>query len=124
MLLRSQWPSCAKVKLKEHGLSAMLKSGEVKSSDLWNRIGVGAVSLTLSTITENYNVAFQLQLTKVNADGPSLKFRAGFSVSELPYQEVSALYLIGMPKNTSKIPYLFSDYSLSHLQLPVSRIRA
>jgi hypothetical protein len=104
MLLLSQWQSCARVKLREHGLLAMFKLGEVKSLDLWNRIGVGAMSLTLSTITEDYNVAFQLELNKLNPDGPSLKFSAGFSVSELPYQEVSCLDLIGIPENTSEIP--------------------
>ena len=86
----------------------------------WHQIGVGAASFTLSTITEDYNVAFQLQLNKVNPDGPSLKLSAGFSVSEFPYQEASGLDLIGMPANTSEIPYMLSDYSLNHLQLPLS----
>ncbi|KAJ7208337.1 CHAT domain-containing protein [Mycena pura] len=44
--------------------------------------------------------AFQLGVNKVNPDGPSLKFSAGFSVSELPYQEVSGLDLIYTPENT------------------------
>jgi hypothetical protein len=78
----------------------------------------------LSIITEDYNLALQLELNKVNPDGPSLKFSAGFSVSELPYQEVSGLDLMGIPDNTSQIPYILLNYSLSHLQLPVSRIRA
>jgi hypothetical protein len=55
----------------------------------------------------------------VNADGPSLKFKAGFSVSELPYQEV-----FRMPENTREIPYMLWDYLLSHRQLPLSRVRA
>jgi hypothetical protein len=97
----------------------MLKLGEAKFLDLWNQIGVGAASLTLSTITEDYDVAFQLKLNKV----PSLKFSAGFSVSEMPYQELSGLDLIGMADNTSEIPYILADYSLSHLQLPLSRVR-
>jgi hypothetical protein len=100
----------------------MSKSGEAKFLDLWNQIGVGAVSLNLSTITEDYNVAFQLKLNKVNPDGPPLKFSASFSVAELPYQEVSCLDLIGMADNTSEIPYILLDYSLSHLQLPLSRV--
>jgi hypothetical protein len=70
--------------------------------------------LTLSIITENYNVAFQLQLNKVNPDGPSLKFSAGFSISELSYKGVSGLDVLGMPENTSEIPYILWDYSLSH----------
>ena len=78
----------------------------------------------LSIITEDYNLAFQLELNKVNPDGPSLKFSAGFSVSELPYQGVSGWDLMDIPDNTSEIPYILSNYSLSHLQLPVSRIRA
>ncbi|KAJ7481329.1 TPR-like protein [Mycena galericulata] len=45
--------------------------------------------------------AFQIHLNKVNPDGPSLTFHAGFTVSELPYQEVvTSLDLIGMPENT------------------------
>ncbi|KAJ7128031.1 hypothetical protein C8R44DRAFT_851211 [Mycena epipterygia] len=45
------------------------------------------------------NRSFELQLSKVNANGPSLNFSAGFSVSKLPYQRVSGLF-IGMPKYT------------------------
>ncbi|KAJ7799593.1 hypothetical protein B0H14DRAFT_3787655 [Mycena olivaceomarginata] len=44
--------------------------------------------------------ALQLELNKVNLDGPSLKFNIGFTVSELPYQEVSGVDLIGMLENT------------------------
>ncbi|KAJ7110498.1 hypothetical protein C8R44DRAFT_742976 [Mycena epipterygia] len=46
------------------------------------------------------NRSFQLELNKVNPDGPSLKFSAVFSVSEWPYPEVSGLDLIDMPENT------------------------
>jgi hypothetical protein len=80
--------------------------------------------LALNIITENYNVAFQLQFNKVNLDGPSLKFSAGFSVSELPYKGVSGLDGIGMPENTSKFSYILLEYSLNHLQLPLSRVAA
>jgi hypothetical protein len=72
--------------------------------------------LAQSIITENYNVAFQLQLNKVNLDGPSLKFSAGFSVSELPYKEVSGLDVIGMPEDTSEIHYILLDHLLNHPQ--------
>jgi hypothetical protein len=58
---------------------------------------------SLSIITEHYNIALQRELNKVNLDGPSLKFSADFSVSELPYQEVSGLDLIGMPETTGEI---------------------
>ncbi|KAJ7473037.1 TPR-like protein [Mycena galericulata] len=45
--------------------------------------------------------SFQLQLNKVNPDGPSLNFQAVFSASELPYQEVVyGVDLIGMPEYT------------------------
>ncbi|KAJ7449100.1 TPR-like protein [Mycena galericulata] len=46
------------------------------------------------------NRSFQLQLSKVNPDGPSFKFRAAFSVIEVPYQEGSGLDPIDMPENT------------------------
>jgi hypothetical protein len=75
--------------------------------------------LTLSTITEDCNVAFQLQLNKVNLDSPSLKFSAGFSVSELPYQEVSSLDLGDMPENTSEPAWTLLNYYLSDQQLPL-----
>ena len=78
----------------------------------------------LSIITDDYNLALQLKFNKVNPDGPSLKFSAGFSVSELPYQEVSGSDLMGIPDNTSEIPYILSDYSLNHLQLSLSRLKA
>ncbi|KAF7358269.1 hypothetical protein MVEN_00876000 [Mycena venus] len=42
----------------------------------------------------------RLQLNKVNPDGPSLQFSAGFSSIELPYQEASDLDPIGMPEST------------------------
>jgi hypothetical protein len=87
--------------------------GEVLGSVRVNRCRCSP--LTLSIITENYNVAFQLEFNKASADGPSLKFRAGFSISELPDQEVSDL--IGMPDNTSEIPHMLSDHSL----LPLGR---
>ncbi|KAJ7239743.1 TPR-like protein [Mycena rebaudengoi] len=45
--------------------------------------------------------ALQLKFNTVNPDGPSLRFNAGFSVTELPYQEVSGLDLGGMAENTS-----------------------
>ncbi|KAF7372930.1 hypothetical protein MSAN_00499700 [Mycena sanguinolenta] len=54
----------------------------------------------LEGIAEDYNVAFQLELNKVNPDGPTLKFSARFSVSSFPDPELSGLDLIGMLKNT------------------------
>jgi hypothetical protein len=117
MLLLSQWQSCARAKLRENGLLVMLKLGEAKFSDLWNRIGaVGAVSSYCEHGPDDYDVAFQLQLNRVNPDGPSLKCSAGFSVSELLYQEVSGLDFIDIQENRSEIPYILSDYSLIYLE--------
>jgi hypothetical protein len=72
----------------------------------------------------NYIVASEFELNKVNHDGPALKFSAGISVSELLFQAVSGLDLIGIPENTSEIPSILWDYFLSYLQSPVSRMRA
>ncbi|KAJ7218802.1 CHAT domain-containing protein [Mycena rebaudengoi] len=47
------------------------------------------------------NRSFQLELHKVNSDGPSLRFNAAFSVTELPYQEISSLDPSGIAENTS-----------------------
>ncbi|KAJ7266778.1 CHAT domain-containing protein [Mycena rebaudengoi] len=52
---------------------------------------LGSVEMNSST--------FELELNKVNPDGPSLKFNASFSVSELPSPGVSGLALIGMLDN-------------------------
>ena len=123
MFLLFRWRFCARVKPRGNGLSVMLKSGAVKSLDLWNQIGVGAAFHTLSTITEDHNVAFKLGVNKVNPDGPSLKFSAGFSVSELPCQEVSGLDLIYTPENTSEPAQTLLNCYLSHPQLPLSRVR-
>ncbi|KAJ7214117.1 CHAT domain-containing protein [Mycena rebaudengoi] len=49
---------------------------------------LGSVELKGST--------FELELNKVNPDGPPLKFNAGFSVSELPSPGVSGSAVIGM----------------------------
>ncbi len=93
--------------------------GEVLGSVESNRCS-RCILRALSIITEDYNLALQIEFNKVNLDGPALKFSAGFTVSELPYQEV----FISMAENTSKIPYISSNYSLSHLQLPLSVVRA
>jgi hypothetical protein len=54
-------------------------------------------------VTQNYIVAFELELNKVNPDGPSLKFNVGFSVSEVLQQEIPGLDLIDMPENTGEV---------------------
>jgi hypothetical protein len=78
--------------------------------------------LTLSIVTEDYNVAFELELKKVNPDGPSLRFNAGFSVSELPYPGVSGLALVGMADNKCKTTQMVPDHQLSYPQLPLLRV--
>jgi hypothetical protein len=67
-------------------------------------------------VPHNYIVAFELELNKVNPDGPSLKLSVGYSVSEVLHQDIPGLNLIDMPENTSEIPYILSDHHLSHLQ--------
>ncbi|KAJ6461773.1 CHAT domain-containing protein [Mycena sanguinolenta] len=54
----------------------------------------------LRNINEDDNVAFRLELNKVNPDGPTLKLSARFSVSNFSDQKVSGLDLIGMPEDT------------------------
>ncbi|KAF7366233.1 hypothetical protein MVEN_00500600 [Mycena venus] len=46
------------------------------------------------------NLSFELELNKVNPDGPSLKLSVGSSVSSVLHPEILGLDLSGMPKNT------------------------
>jgi hypothetical protein len=46
----------------------------------------------------------------VNPDGPSLRFNAGFSVTEFPSQGVSALAPLGIPGNTCKTVHILSEH--------------
>ncbi|KAF8149794.1 hypothetical protein K438DRAFT_1779174 [Mycena galopus ATCC 62051] len=80
---------------------AVLRQSETEGKRL-----VGYVEIRRGEILESVEsngCTFQLLLNKVNSDGPSLKFSTGFSVSELPRQEISALDLIDMPESTSEI---------------------
>ncbi|KAF8185226.1 hypothetical protein K438DRAFT_1053103 [Mycena galopus ATCC 62051] len=61
---------------------------------------LGHVEIKIPGSMESNRGILQLELNKVNLDGPSLKFSAGFSVSELTDHEVSGLDLTGMPENT------------------------
>ncbi|KAJ7244677.1 CHAT domain-containing protein [Mycena rebaudengoi] len=76
---------------------AVLRHSEVEGTRLVGYVEIrqdkilGSVELNSST--------FELELNKVNSDGPSLKFNASFSVSELPYPGVSGLALVGMLDN-------------------------
>ncbi|KAJ7476438.1 CHAT domain-containing protein [Mycena latifolia] len=84
-----------------HALSfsvAVLRQSETEGTRL-----VGYVEIGRGEVLESVesNRSFQLQLTTVNPDGPSLKFSARFSVSNCPDQKVSGLDLIGMPENTN-----------------------
>ncbi|KAF8177776.1 hypothetical protein K438DRAFT_1938974 [Mycena galopus ATCC 62051] len=51
------------------------------------------------------NLSFELELNKVNPDGPSLKLSVGCSVSEVLYQKIPGVNPINMPENTSDIIY-------------------
>ena len=72
--------------------------------------------LTLIMVPQDYIVAFELELNKVNPDGPSLKLSVGSSVSEVWHRGIPVLNLVNMPENTSEIPYVLLDHHLSHLQ--------
>ncbi|KAF8182754.1 hypothetical protein K438DRAFT_1152683 [Mycena galopus ATCC 62051] len=80
---------------------AVLRQSETEGKRL-----VGYVEIRQGEILESVEsngCTFQLLLNKVNSDGPSLEFSAGFSVSELPCQEISALDLIDMPGSTTAL---------------------
>ncbi|KAJ7458810.1 TPR-like protein [Mycena galericulata] len=78
---------------------AVLRRSETEGTRLIGYVEIGQGEVLRSL--ESNRCALQLQLNKVNPDGPSLKFSAGFSVSDLPYHKVSGLDLIGMPDNTA-----------------------
>ncbi|KAJ7213678.1 CHAT domain-containing protein [Mycena rebaudengoi] len=112
---------------------AVLRQSETKGTRL-----VGYVEIGRGEVLGSVELAFQRELYKVNPNGPSLKFNAGFSVSELPYQEVSGLDLLGMPENTitsvkahgikSELQKMYNDtrkaqFSMDRLQLGVMHER-
>ncbi|KAF7352078.1 hypothetical protein MVEN_01170600 [Mycena venus] len=49
------------------------------------------------------NLPFELELNKVNPDGPSLKLSVDSSISEVLHQEIPGLDLIEMQENASKV---------------------
>ncbi|KAJ7465373.1 TPR-like protein [Mycena galericulata] len=78
--------------------------------------------------------SFQLQLNKVNPDGPSLNFYTVFSVAELPYLEVAShLDPIGMPELTivsvknqgigSELEKMYEDSRETPLSMDTLRLR-
>ncbi|KAJ7500145.1 TPR-like protein [Mycena galericulata] len=75
---------------------AVLRQSETEGTRL-----IGYVEIERNEVLESVESkrSFQLQLNKVNRDGPSLNFSAGFSVSELSYQGPSGLDLICIPEN-------------------------
>ncbi|KAJ7435191.1 TPR-like protein [Mycena latifolia] len=103
---------------------AVLRQSETEGTRL-----VGYVEIGRGEVLESVesNRSFQLQFNKVNPDGPSLKFSAGFSVSELPYREVSGLDLIDMPENSSasvkgrgirnELQKMFEDSKKTHISV-------
>ncbi|KAJ7193609.1 hypothetical protein GGX14DRAFT_577064 [Mycena pura] len=76
---------------------AVLHQSETEGKRLvgYAEIGRGEV---LGSVESNR--PFQLELKKVNPDGPSLKLSAGFSVSEGQYQETSGLDFVAILENT------------------------
>ncbi|KAJ7743642.1 hypothetical protein B0H16DRAFT_1561212 [Mycena metata] len=80
----------------------VLRQSETEGTRLIGYIEIGRGKVLGSM--ESDRCTLQLELTKVNFNGPSLKFNASFSVSELLYQEISGLDLMDIPGNTSEIP--------------------
>jgi hypothetical protein len=64
----------------------------------------------------DYIAAFELELNKVNLDGPSLKLSVGSSVSEVLHQDIPGLDLADMLENTSAFSNILSDHHLRPLQ--------
>ncbi|KAF8144821.1 hypothetical protein K438DRAFT_1782444 [Mycena galopus ATCC 62051] len=91
---------------------AILRQSETEGTRLIGYVEIGRGEALGSVESSK---SFQLQLNKVNPNGPPLNFCAGFSVSKLLNKEVSGSDLIDMPEDTSKIPYILCYYSLSHL---------
>jgi hypothetical protein len=58
---------------------------------------------SLIIVPQNYIVAFELELNRVNPDGPSLTFSVRSSVSKVWHREMPGLNLINMPENTSEV---------------------
>ncbi|KAJ7240985.1 hypothetical protein C8J57DRAFT_1562049, partial [Mycena rebaudengoi] len=86
----------------------VLRQSETEGTRVLGYVEIGRGEVLESVESKK---SFQFKCHKVNPDGPSLNFNAGFSVSELPYHEVSGLELSGMPEHTSEIHYTLSDYS-------------
>ncbi|KAJ7233553.1 CHAT domain-containing protein [Mycena rebaudengoi] len=75
----------------------ILRESETEGTRLLGYVEIGRGEVVESVESKK---SFQLKCNKVNPDGPSLNFNAGFSVSQLPYHEVSGLDLSGMPEDT------------------------
>ncbi|KAF8160524.1 hypothetical protein K438DRAFT_1776360 [Mycena galopus ATCC 62051] len=76
---------------------AVLRQSETEGTRLIGYIEIGRGKALESVESSK---SFQLQLNKVNPNGPSLNFCAGFSVSKLLNQQASGLDLIDMPEDT------------------------
>ncbi|KAJ7280556.1 hypothetical protein C8J57DRAFT_1563358 [Mycena rebaudengoi] len=75
-------------------LVAVLRHSETEGTWLVGYVEVGQDKIRGSVELNSFT--FEVKLNKVNPDGPSFKFNAAFSVSELASPEVSGLTLIGM----------------------------
>ncbi|KAJ7245568.1 CHAT domain-containing protein [Mycena rebaudengoi] len=80
---------------------AILRQSETEGTRLVGNVQI-ARDKVLGSVESN-RCTLELELNKVNPDGPSLKFWASFSVSELSYQGASGSALIGMLDNGSEL---------------------
>ncbi|KAJ6553744.1 CHAT domain-containing protein [Mycena vulgaris] len=110
----------------------ILRQSETEGTRLLGYIEIGRDEVLGSV--ESNRCTLQLEFNKVNLDGPSLKFSASFTVSELPCPEV----LISMAENTiasvngreigSELQKMYKDsreteFSMDALQLRVMHER-
>ncbi|KAF8197320.1 CHAT domain-containing protein [Mycena galopus ATCC 62051] len=75
----------------------LLRQSETEGTRLLGYVEIGQGEVLGSV--ESDRSTFKLELNKVNPDGPCLKFSGGFTVSKLPYQEVSGLDFNDIPEN-------------------------
>ncbi|KAJ7267932.1 TPR-like protein [Mycena rebaudengoi] len=80
---------------------AVLRQSEREGTRLVGYVEIGQDQI-LGSVESNM-CTFKLKLNKVNPDGPSLKFNAIFSVSELVYPGLSGSSLVHIPDNKSEL---------------------
>ncbi|KAF7366587.1 Pleiotropic drug resistance ABC transporter protein [Mycena sanguinolenta] len=98
------WKFSVGCNIPPHALTfsvAILRQSETEGTRLLGYIEIGRGEVVGSV--ESNRSTIQLELNKVNPDGPSLKLSAGFSVSQLLCQQVSGLDLIGMAEDFTSL---------------------